>query len=48
MARTKKEAVAETETQDDLVTVSKAGEPDLRIHADALDEHIRLGWGIKE
>lgn len=50
MARPKKETDAETEkeTTDDLVTVRKDGETDLKIHPDALDEHIRLGWVIAE
>lgn len=49
MARPKKEVVEEVETQDtDLVSISKDGEPDLKIHPGALDEHIRLGWEIAE
>ena len=28
----------------ELVTIAKAGEPNLEILAEHLDEHIRLGW----
>lgn len=28
----------------DLIYIAKQGEPVLKIHADALDQHKRLGW----
>ncbi len=31
-----------------LIPIRKHGEPDLRVHPSALDEHLKLGWTIGE
>ncbi len=30
----------------ELITVTRPGEPRLKIHPDALSEHLKLGWTV--
>ncbi|SCU75529.1 hypothetical protein CNECB9_2370103 [Cupriavidus necator] len=46
MAKATRTAESSAESAQGLIAIGKAGEPDLHIHPDALDEHVTLGWEV--